>query len=69
MSVDEDLLATLSKAIGRALGLQVFGFDAIVQREGPLTVIDVNDWPSFSVCRKDAAEAIARMIIKTTIRK
>lgn len=68
-NVDEASLRLLAMKIGQALGLQIFGFDAIVQADGTLTVIDVNDWPSFSVCRDEAAEAIATMITKTITRK
>ena len=64
VAIDEIQLRALSQRIGNTLGLQVFGFDAILQPDGALTVIDVNDWPSFSVCREEAAEAIAKMITK-----
>jgi hypothetical protein len=46
-------------AAARALGLEVFGGDLIVDRDGVPTVVDVNDWPSFARCRAEAAEAIA----------
>ena len=62
VQVDEMHLRSLAQKIGMAVGLQVFGFDAILQPDGQLVVIDVNDWPSFSICRDEAAEAIARMI-------
>lgn len=43
----------------RALGLEVFGGDLVVNVEGRPMLIDVNDWPSFARCRDEAAEAIA----------
>lgn len=61
-SVNESLLSQVAMKIGQALGLQIFGFDAIVQPDGNIVVIDVNDWPSFSVCREEAAKAIASVI-------
>lgn len=48
--------------VARALDLMVFGMDCVVGSDGRLTVIDVNDWPSFTVCRTEAAEAIAALI-------
>lgn len=51
--------------IARALGLQVFGFDAVVLPDGTFSVIDVNDWPSFSCCHDEAADAIANMIVQS----
>lgn len=62
----EARLSQLALSIARTLELQVFGFDAIVQpplspgQEPVISVIDVNDWPSFSSCRQEAARAIVR---------
>lgn len=41
----------------------VYGGDAIVRPDGSYVIIDFNDWPSFSRCREEAAEAIASHII------
>ncbi len=41
------------------LGLGVYGGDAIFDANGKLHFIDLNDWPSFRLCREDAAKAIA----------
>ncbi len=40
-------------------GMTVYGGDAIVSKDGTLSIIDFNDWPSFARCRDEAAEAIA----------
>ena len=42
-----------------ALGLSVFGGDAIFDSQGKIHFIDLNDWPSFRLCREEAARAIA----------
>jgi hypothetical protein len=42
-----------------ALGLAVYGGDLVVDDAGTAALVDVNDWPSFTRCRDDAAEAIA----------
>jgi glutathione synthase/RimK-type ligase-like ATP-grasp enzyme len=42
-----------------AVGLEVYGGDAVLtERNGPV-LIDLNDWPSFSRCCRSAARSIA----------
>ena len=55
-------LQTKAEALAAAVGLQVYGGDAIVTADGSWYMIDFNDWPSFSRCREEAAEAIAGLI-------
>lgn len=59
---DTEALRALTLSVGGALGLQVFGFDVILGVDGSMTVIDVNDWPSFSRFQEDAARAIAALL-------
>lgn len=65
--VSDVQLSQLALSIARTLELQVFGFDAIVQppsladAQPVVSVIDVNDWPSFGSCRQEAAQAIAQL--------
>ena len=40
----------------------VYGGDCIVREDGSVCIIDFNDWPSFSRCRDEAAEAIAGLV-------
>lgn len=40
----------------------IYGGDCIVGADGSITIIDFNDWPSFSRCREDAAEAMAGLV-------
>jgi glutathione synthase/RimK-type ligase-like ATP-grasp enzyme len=47
-----------------ALGLDIFGGDAIVSPEGKISIIDINDWPSFAPVRDEAANQIAQCIHK-----
>ena len=46
-------------------GLTVYGGDAIVRADGGILIIDFNDWPSFSPCRRPAAKAIAQRLVKS----
>jgi hypothetical protein len=47
-----------------ALGVEVFGGDAIVGADGRPQIIDLNAWPSFALCRAEAAPAIARYLAR-----
>ncbi|HEY1884654.1 MAG TPA: hypothetical protein VGG86_01215 [Roseiarcus sp.] len=52
----------LSKAAfhaAAALGLEVFGGDAVIKADGEPKIIDLNAWPSYALYRDRAAEAIA----------
>ena len=42
-----------------ALGLEIFGGDAIIQPNGEPMIIDLNAWPSYALYRDQAARAIA----------
>jgi glutathione synthase/RimK-type ligase-like ATP-grasp enzyme len=55
------LAATAAKA-ARALGLDVYGGDAIVSAGGRIAIIDVNAWPSFALFRPVAASKIAALL-------
>lgn len=44
-----------------ALGLMIFGGDAILDSQGKFHFIDLNDWPSFRICRDEAAPAIGAL--------
>jgi hypothetical protein len=44
-----------------ALGLLIYGGDAVLDQNGDFHLIDVNDWPSFRLCRDEAAQAIAEL--------
>lgn len=48
--------------LAEAVGVSVYGGDAIVRADGSFCLIDFNDWPSFSRCRDVAADAIASLV-------
>lgn len=56
---DQARLPRIAEAAAAAAGLDIFGGDVIVAPDGGLTVIDLNDWPSFAPCRDQASAAIA----------
>jgi glutathione synthase/RimK-type ligase-like ATP-grasp enzyme len=52
-------LERLARAAAAALGLEIFGGDAIATAEGRLVLIDLNAWPSFALFREEASHRIA----------
>ena len=48
--------------LAKIVRIDIYGGDAIVEANGNINIIDFNDWPSFSRCREEAADAIARYI-------
>lgn len=56
---DQDALASLAQRAAAAIGLEVYGGDAIATEKGALFVIDLNAWPSFALYRDEASERIA----------
>lgn len=52
-------LADIAARGATALGLEVYGGDAVWSDDGRLSLIDLNDWPSYAACRAQGATAIA----------
>lgn len=54
----------LATASAQVLGLDIYGGDAIISKNGIITIIDINDWPSFAPVRDEAAYYIAKLLYK-----
>lgn len=52
-------LRDVARQAAGAVGLEVYGGDAVMTGNGSVSLIDLNDWPSFSRCRSQAARSIA----------
>lgn len=61
---DAEELKRVADSAARATGFTVYGGDAVVRPDGTFVLIDFNDWPSFSSCRKEAAKAIVQRLNK-----
>ena len=59
---DIDELKRLAHCCAEILGLYVFGGDAIISEDGNISIIDINDWPSFAPIRDEASKQIAKLI-------
>ncbi|MGE5314004.1 MAG: hypothetical protein ACM3Q4_04840 [Acidobacteriota bacterium] len=61
---DQSALYRLAQKSAQTLGLFVFGGDAIIAPNGGITIIDINDWPSFSPVREPASRNIASLLYR-----
>lgn len=61
---DKDKLVELAQNSAMALGLDVYGGDAVVAKDGSITIFDINDWPSFAPVRDEASKQIAKLIFQ-----
>ncbi len=59
---DANLLQAEAVRLARIIGIDVYGGDCVVNREGEISIIDFNDWPSFAACKEEAAQAIAQLV-------
>ena len=67
--LDAGQLRQTAQKAAKAIGLDIYGGDCIVTPEGEIHIIDMNDFPSFSAVRQNAARAIAELIMKQTYNK
>lgn len=60
---DHEALNKAADKAARIVGVDIYGGDCIVTPDGNFTIINFNDWPSFSPFRADATKAIAKFIL------
>lgn len=60
--IDTGALKQQADTLASAVGLSIYGGDAVIDRQGRACIIDFNDWPSYSSCREAAARAIASLV-------
>ena len=65
-SFDTDRLKEIAQRAAKAIGLEIFGGDAIIGPAGDISIIDINDFPSFTAIREAAAQEIAGIIMNKT---
>ena len=56
-------LEEIAQRAARAIGLEIYGGDAIITPQGDIYIIDINDFPSFTAVREAAAAEIAALIM------
>ena len=65
-SFDADKFREIARSAAKAIGLIIYGGDAIISPAGDISIIDINDFPSFTAIREEAALAITEMIMNET---
>lgn len=60
---DSKKLRDIAFTAAKAIGIEIFGGDCIVTPNGEIIIIDINDFPSFSMYCEEAATAITQIII------
>jgi hypothetical protein len=68
-TVDLRVLRAVAVRAARAVGLQVFGGDAVVPHRTAPVLVDLNDWPSFAPIRDLAADAIAAVAMSALVQR
>lgn len=61
---DRESLYQWCQKAAKMMNIDVFGGDCIIDGNGRFSMIDFNDWPSFSPCRVAGANAIARLVME-----
>ena len=59
----EERLRDVARSAASALGVEVFGGDAIIRKDGEPVIIDLNAWPSYAKYRDKASPAIADYLV------
>lgn len=59
----EEILKESLDEAAEALGMYIYGGDAVVRPDGSIVVVDFNDFPSFASCCRTAAEAIVARVL------
>lgn len=65
---DKDRLRELSEKSAEILNLHIYGGDAIISEDGNITIVDINDWPSFANFRDEASKYIAKSIYSNAVK-
>lgn len=63
-SFNQEGLSDLAFKSADVMGLHIFGGDAVISPNGSISIIDINDWPSFAPVRDKASEQIANLIFQ-----
>jgi hypothetical protein len=56
-------IAALGQDAAQVLSVEVYGGDCVHGVNGVVTLIDLNDWPSYAPCRSEAAREIAGYLL------
>ena len=63
IQIDEKQFISTCQRAALELDLDIYGGDAAIDTKGNFYIIDMNDFPSFSSCRDEAAENIVKLLM------
>ena len=63
---DATALKVIAQRAAQAIGIEIYGGDAIITPQGDIFIIDMNDFPSFTAIRETATVEIAGLIMSKT---
>lgn len=63
LEADDNPIRDLCNQAARAAGIDIYGGDIILDKEGKMWLIDLSDWPTFAPCREKASAEIARYVL------
>lgn len=63
-SFSKEELQEIAERLSGFTKVAIYGGDVIIRRGGAPVIIDFNDWPSFSRCKDEAAEAIIKLMFE-----
>lgn len=62
---DKERMRDMVFKAAKCAGLEIYGGDCIVDEVGNIIIIDLNDFPSFSAVRREAAREISNRIVNS----
>lgn len=60
---DVNKLQQITQEASEIVQVPIYGGDAIIEKDGTISIIDFNDWPSFAPCRDEASKYIAAYLM------
>ncbi len=63
LEADDTPIRDLCNRAATAAGIDIYGGDIILDKEGKMWLIDLSDWPTFAPCRDRGALEIARYVL------
>ncbi|MFC1889045.1 RimK family alpha-L-glutamate ligase [Thermodesulfobacteriota bacterium] len=60
---EPEAIRATAELAAKNLDLKIFGGDIVIAEDGHY-LVDINSWPSFAICREEAAEQIASCLIR-----
>ncbi|MCX5783546.1 MAG: hypothetical protein NTW04_03790 [Elusimicrobia bacterium] len=64
-----ETLENYAGQVAHAVGLEIYGGDAIITPQGKIYIIDINSWPSFARVRNEVKQHIAKHVFERAVKE